>query len=222
MNMKRAKKPIIILCLTFALVILAIFLINYGIYAQSKPYIFPDIDNLPNTEAIIVLGAKVFPDGRMSDMFEDRIITAVELYESGKSKKILVSGDHSNKDYDEVNTAKDYLLKHGVKKEDIFLDHAGLDTYDSLYRAKEIFKINSAVIVTQNFHLPRAVYIGKNLGIEVYGLSADKHYYSNIEYSKVREIFADVKAFFDIAIKNKPKFLGEPIPITGDNSKSWD
>jgi vancomycin permeability regulator SanA len=220
--MKRAKKPIIILCLAGASAVFAVFLINYQIYIQSKPYIFSGNSNLPKTEIIIVLGAKVFPDGRISDMFMDRIITAVELYETGKTKKILVSGDHSNKDYDEVNTAKDYLLKHGVKKEDIFLDHAGLDTYDSLYRAREIFKINSATIVTQNFHLPRAVYIGKNLGMEVYGLSADKHFYINIKYSEAREIFADVKAFFDTAIKAKPKFLGPAIPITGDNLKSWD
>ncbi|MCK4799462.1 YdcF family protein, partial [Candidatus Parcubacteria bacterium] len=126
------------------------------------------------------------------------------------------------KNYDEVNTAKDYLLDKGVKSEDIFLDHAGFDTYDSLYRAREIFEVSSVIVVTQNFHLPRAVYIGRKLDLEIYGFSADKHLYANVDYNESREIFSKVKAFFDVSFHAKPKFLGEKIPISGDSKKSWD
>ncbi|MCK4525280.1 MAG: C39 family peptidase, partial [Candidatus Andersenbacteria bacterium] len=98
----------------------------------------------------------------------------------------------------------------------------GFDTYDSLYRAKEIFEVQSVIVTTQNFHLPRAVYIGKSLGIETYGLSADRHLYANIDYNRSREILSKVKAFFDVSLRAKPKFLGEKIPIFGDSEKSWD
>ena len=158
----------------------------------------------------------------MSGMFQDRVETAFDLYEEEKVEKILISGDHGRENYDEVNTAKDYLLDKGVKSEDIFLDHAGFDTYDSLYRAKKIFEVPSVIVVTQNFHLPRAIYIGKKLNLEIYGLSADRHSYVNIDYNKLREIFSKVKAFFDISFQAKPKFLGEKIPISGDSKKSWD
>lgn len=188
---------------------------------KSRPYIFSEISKTPKADAIIILGASVFADGRMSDMFADRSDAALELYKNNKAGKILISGDHTGKNYDEVNPAKNYLLERGVRKNDIFLDHAGLDTYDSLYRAKEVFKIKSAIIATQNFHLPRAVYIGRTLGIDSYGFRADRHLYRDIKLNELREIFADVKAFIDVNSLAKPEFLGEPIPISGDSSKSW-
>jgi len=202
--------------------IFAILAINFYIGQNSDSYIFQNINDLPETEVVLVLGAKVYDRGVMSDMFQDRVETAFDLYQNGKAKKILISGDHGEKDYDEVNTAKDYLLKKGVESENIFLDHAGFDTYDSLYRAKEIFEISSVTISTQNFHLPRAVYIGKSLGIETYGFSADRNLYAKISYNKVREIFSKVKAFLNVNFHSKPKFLGEKIPISGDSKNSWD
>jgi len=201
---------------------IAVLAINFYVGQKSGSYIFQDMNNLPKAETALVLGAKVFQQGMMSGMFQDRVDTAIELYKENKVEKILVSGDHGSEDYDEVNTAKDYLLEKGVRSEDIFLDHAGFDTYDSLYRAKEIFEVSSATIITQNFHLPRAVYIGKELDMEMYGFSADKHSYAGIKYNESREIFGKVKAFLDVSLRAKPKFLGEKIPITGDSKKSWD
>ena len=139
-----------------------------------------------------------------------------------KVSKILVSGDHGTVEYDEVNTVKAYLLENGVQPENIFLDHAGFDTYDSIYRAKEIFEVESVVIVTQEFHLPRAVYIGNSLGIETHGYIADRQPYVAAIWNSFRESLARIKAFLNVTLNSKPKYLGEPIPITGDGTLSWD
>lgn len=180
------------------------------------------MNDLPETKVVLILGAKVYSQGSMSGMLQDRVETAIDLYQSNQVEKILVSGDHGQDNYDEVNAVKKYLLEKGVSRSDIFLDHAGFDTYDSLYRAKEIFQVRSLIISTQNFHLPRAVYIGRELGVETYGISADRHLYTNVNYNEFREIFSKVKAFLDVNLNAKPKFLGEKIPISGDSEKSWD
>ena len=221
--MTRFFKKIFITIVAGAVTIaFAVLAINLYINSQSKTYVFQDTSDLPEAEVVLVLGARVYERGIMSGMFQDRVETALDLYEEEKVEKILISGDHGREDYDEVNTAKDYLLDKGVKSEDIFLDHAGFDTYDSLYRAREIFEVSSVIVVTQNFHLPRAVYIGRKLDLEIYGLSADKHLYANVDYNESREIFSKVKAFLDVSFHAKPKFLGEKIPISGDSKKSWD
>lgn len=200
----------------------AVFLINFHINSESKPYILSNAESSPKVQAVLVLGAKVYSDGRMSPMLEDRAATALQFYRKGMAEKFLVSGDHGTKGYDEANAVKSYLVENGVDGDDIFLDYAGFDTYDSLYRAREIFKVQSAVIATQNFHLPRAVYIGRALGIQVWGISADRQSYMNVEYNQTRELLSKIKAFLDVNLHSKPKFLGEPIPITGDGRKSWD
>ena len=219
---KTFRKILFAGCAATALFLFAVLAVNFHIAKESGPYLFSKSDELPETEAALVLGAKVYRGGAMSPMFEDRASAAFELYKKGKTKKILVSGDHGKENYDEVNAAGEYLKAKGVKGEDIFLDHAGFDTYDSLYRAKKIFKVSSLVIVTQNFHLPRAVYIGRNLGMETYGFGADKHSYPEVKYNKLREILSNIKAFLDVSFHAKPKFLGEEIPISGDSRKSWD
>jgi vancomycin permeability regulator SanA len=179
-------------------------------------------DNVPEKQVILVLGAKVHENGQMSDMFRDRVDAAIALYESKKSGKILVSGDHGQKNYDEVDAAKEYLLRRGVKSEDIFLDHAGFDTYDSVYRAKKIFQVESLIVSTQRYHLPRALYISRKLGIDAVGVPADLHEYGGQDYRNLREWAADVKAWLDVNLKARPRFLGEAIPITGNSYASWD
>lgn len=203
-------------------ILVAIILINFRVNSIRNIYSFSEIGKAPDAEVALVLGAKVYNDGRLSDMLRDRADTAIDLYNAGKVNKILASGDHGTPEYDEANAVKDYLLEKGVKAEDIFLDHAGFDTYDSLYRAKEIFQASSVAIVSQNFHLPRAVYISRGLGLETYGVSADRHLYGNTKNYMLREIFADVKAFWDVNLSVKPKFLGPAIPLSGDSKKSWD
>lgn len=213
------KKKIIIL---FSVFLSAVVLINFHVDSVSKAYIFQKSEDIPKTQAVLILGASVFADGRLSDMLKDRADTAMELYRAGKADKILASGDHGVLKYDETNAMKKYLLSEGIPPEDVFLDYAGFDTYDSVYRAKEIFGAKSLIISTQDFHLPRAIYIAKNLGINVYGISADKHAYGGIEKNRLREIFAKVKAFLDVNFHAKPEFLGKQIPLEGDARKSWD
>lgn len=179
-------------------------------------------DEVQLVDAVIVLGASVHPDGTPSDILEDRLLTGISLLEDGKADAIIVSGDNGQNGYDEVNAMRVYLLEHGVSAEDIFLDHAGFDTYDTLYRAKAIFGVSSAVIVTQAYHLPRALYIGKARGIEVYGVVADRRSYRGMRYFKAREALANVKAVVDVMFSSKPMYLGNSISIDGDGRATWD
>jgi SanA protein len=144
--------------------ILYVFLMVYlsaNIYVTwyAHKYVLYDTKLLQPTYACIVLGAGLGEDGTMSDFFKDRLLTALELYRNKTVMRLLISGDHGSKNYNEVDAAKDFLLQNGVAPNDIFLDHAGFDTYDSMYRAKEIFGITEAIVVSQAFHLPRAIYI---------------------------------------------------------------
>jgi len=145
----------------------------------------------------------------------DRLDLGYELYALGKAKKILVSGDHGRKNYDEVNAMKDYLMEKGVPREDIFMDHAGFNTYDSMYRAKEIFGVERLLICTQDFHIARAVYTARRLKIDAYGFSCEDGGI-NTKLNKMRESLARIKAVFDTTVKRKPKYLGDKIPISGD------
>lgn len=219
--MKILRKITVIAGVSGAIALVAVILLHFLIDSYGSQFIVADIDKIPDKRIVLVLGARVSGDN-MSDMLSDRASTALDLYNANKAEKILVSGDHSQKYYDEVAPVKDYLLENGVKEEDIFLDYAGLDTYDSVYRAREIYGVRSMLIVSQDFHLPRALYIARSLGFEAYGVSADKHSYKGIEKNRLREIPADIKAFLDVSFHIKPKFLGEPIPITGDSKKSWE
>lgn len=179
-------------------------------------------ENAPHAQVALVLGAKVNADGTPSDIYRDRIDVAIDLYNKGKVEKIVVSGDHGQKEYDEVDTAKAYILARGVPGDDIFLDHAGFDTYDSVYRLQYIFQAQSAVIVTQDYHLPRALFIARGLGVNAVGASADLHTYGGEEYRELREILADAKARLDVTLQAKPKYLGAVIPLSGSGQASWD
>lgn len=181
--------------------------------------------NLPkNADAIIVLGAGVDENGSASDILVDRLETALEVYKSNVSSKFLLSGDHGKIGYNEVGAMKDYIMDHeNIKEENIFLDHAGFSTYESIYRAKEIFKIKKAIIVTNEYHLPRALYIADKMGIEAYGVNADKRNYIYIDNYKKRETLAKIKDFmYTNIIKPEPTFLGEAIPISTSDGRITD
>lgn len=211
---------------TAGIVIVAAFMafigINVFVMQRTKAYIFTNATDAPAAYTAIVLGARVYPSGRLSPMLQDRTLTAVDLYKAGKVERILVSGDHGRPEYDEVNAMKDFLVEHGVPAQDIFLDHAGFDTFDSMYRAKDVFEVDNAIIVTQDFHLPRSIYIARGLGIDAYGVSADRQPYASIVYNKAREWPARAKSFLSVHFGGKPTYLGDPVPITGDATKSWD
>ena len=169
-------------------------------------------------DCILVLGCGVRDDGSPSPMLRDRMTTAVELYKSGAAPKLLGSGDHGRTGYDEVNVMRDFALKAGVPSEDIFMDHAGFSTYDSVYRAGEVFQVEKAVIVTQRYHLYRALYSAGRLGLEAVGCPADLRKYSGQSGREIREILARDKEFFKLLVKPQPQYLGEAIPVSGDGN----
>lgn len=204
------------------LVLLFTWWANRAVSTSTQGVIKNKPEELKQAQAVLSLGALVYNNGQMSHIFYDRTQTALEVYQSGKAQKILVSGDHGQANYDEVNAAKNYLIEQGIKPEDIFLDHAGFDTYDSLYRAKEIFQVQSLIISTQDFHLPRAVYICQKLGLTCQGIKADKRVYWGARRNAWREKLARVKAYIDVKLNSKPKYLGDPIPIDDDGRESWD
>jgi len=187
---------------------------NLGMYVGTRAYIYKDAASAPNAEAALIPGAAILADGALSSIFIDRVDAAIALYRAGKVSKILVSGDNSTVSYNEVNPVRTYLILKGIPDEDIFLDHAGFDTYSSMYRARDIFGVTSILVTTQSFHLPRALFIARRLGIQAYGVNADAGRILFRNY--VREALADEKAVLDLMLFRKPKYLGEKIPITGD------
>lgn len=177
---------------------------------------------LEDVDCILVLGCKVHEDGNPSHMLEDRLKRGVELYKMGAAGKLLMSGDHGQIAYDEVNAMKKYAVDAGVPSEDVFMDHAGFSTYESIYRAKEIFGARKIIIVTQEYHLHRALYIAQALGVEAYGVNADYRSYTGQFARDVREVLARCKDFFNVWFKPEPTYLGQQIPITGDGNITND
>lgn len=213
--MKQVFKIVRLGSIFLVVLVACIFLV---IKIETYQYISTEEQSLPKSQTALVLGAGLLTNGKLSPIFKDRIDTAIVLYKAKKVETILVSGDDGTTDYNEVNPAREYLLTQGVLARDIFLDHAGFDTYSSMYRASIVFQVKSAIIVTQSFHLPRSVFIARKLGIKAYGTPADQHPYRF--KNNIREVLANVKAFMDILRNRTPKYLGEEIPITGKGYKS--
>lgn len=225
MKRKISLKKVITILLCLAIVgLAALFIINARVKAVSKPRILSveNASKLEDVDCIIVLGCQVKDDGSLSHMLRDRLIRGVELYESNAAPKLLMSGDHGQKDYNEVKAMKEYAIQNGVPSSDVFMDHAGFSTYETVYRAKEIFKADKVIIVTQEYHLYRALYIAKQLGLEAYGVSADLNTYAGQSARDLREILARNKDFAGCIFKPKPTYLGKAIPISGDGDITND
>lgn len=173
-------------------------------------------------DCILVPGCGVQDDGTPSPMLTYRLEKALELYQAGASKKILVSGDQGTKDYDEVNMMKRWLTVNGVPSEDIFMDHAGFSTYETIYRAKEVFGVKSAFIATQEYHLYRALYDAINFGIDAVGVPAQASEDPGQVWRDLREVAARVKDMVYCGARPLPKYLGDPIPITGNGDATND
>ena len=163
-----------ILLIILAILIAVLFIINYFVKATTKQQILTENEaaKLEDIDCIVVLGAGIWGN-KPSHMLEDRLLQAISLYEKNVSAKIIMSGDHGRKEYDEVNIMKDFAIEKGVLSENIFMDHAGFSSYESVYRAKEIFGAKKIVIVTQKYHLYRSLYIANQLEIEAYGVEAN-------------------------------------------------
>ncbi len=181
-----------------------------------------DATKLEDIDCVIVLGCQVKDDGSLSGMLKDRMWRALELYEAEVAPKLLMSGDHGREDYDGVGAMKNYAVENGVPSENVFMDHAGFSTYETMYRAKEIFESDKVVIVTQEYHLYRALYIAEQLGIEAYGVSSDFHNYAGQTMRECREILARCKDWAMCIFKPEPKYLGEAIPVSGNGDLTND
>lgn len=198
-------------------IFLSIILINVYVLSFSINAFFSHIEDISPGEIGLVLGASVKANGEPSDILKDRLDTAVIFYTTEKISKILVSGDNGTASYNEPVAMQKYLIAQGVNSDDIYLDYAGFDTYDSLYRARDIFGSQDLIIFTQGFHLHRAVYIAKRLDMNVVWVTTDVQKYLGHNRNSIREVFARVKAFFEVEIfKPTPKYLGDTIEIVSD------
>ncbi|MDQ6787328.1 MAG: YdcF family protein [Acidobacteriota bacterium] len=181
--------------------LVSIYLINQHIYSQTERKLQTSMTEIPvenPPRVAIVFGAKVWESNELSPVLYDRVITAVELYRAGRVKKLLMSGDNRFENYDEPTAMKQTAVKLGVPESDIVLDFAGRRTYDTCQRAKEIFGVERAILVTQEFHQPRALYLCNNLGIDSIGITADRRRYETVNSWKAREFFARASAWFEI------------------------
>lgn len=218
--MKRKYKAVIFVVLGIVLLIgiAAVSLSVYMVKATEKSVFTADtFKNDEKADCILILGAGV-KDGKPKPMLRDRLLTGIELYKSGAAKKIIMSGDHGRADYDEVNVMRAFALEQGVRAEDIFLDHAGFSTYDSVYRAKNIFGAENIIIVSQKYHLYRALYISEKLDVKAAGVSADLNTYGGQLKRDIREIIARDKDFFKCIVKPEAEIMGDKIPLDGDGS----
>lgn len=191
------------------------------VYLLGSKYV-SSLSSSVSAPVIIIPGAGLRADGTPSDILRDRLIVALAVYDDGRAEKMLCSGDNGQVEYDEVNAMRVWLLDHGVDPEDIVLDHAGFDTYDTMVRANKIFGVTQAIVVTQDFHLPRALYLAHAQGISVQGVSASLEPYVGDRMYRVREIFARIKAFFNVLFHVSPQYLGEEVDVMGDGRITWD
>ena len=183
---------------------------------SSRYFLTVEEASKENFDCVLVLGAGVWGDGP-SHLLEERLNKGVEVYNTGCTNRILMTGDHGREEYDEVNVMKNFAIEKGAVAEEVFMDHAGFSTYESMYRAKEVFQVKKVVIVTQKYHLYRAVYNARKLGIDAYGIPADGQYNFSLPvrtYNNFRESLARCKDFIWCIIKPEPTYLGEAIPIS--------
>ena len=228
--MKLSKVPRALrICL---IIVLALGILGTGIVFGIDAYVVHSTSHrilspeeaalLEDVDCILVLGCGVKGDGTPSDMLEDRLRRSVELFQNGVAPKLLMSGDHGKVSYNEVWTMKQYAMEKGISSEAIFMDHAGFSTYESIYRARDIFQCKKIIIISQEYHLYRALYIANALGIEAYGVHADYRNYSGQASYDLREILARNKDFVTAIFKPLPTHLGDVIPISGDGNLTND
>lgn len=203
-NEKKSKKKIVVTVLLVLVILglLVTFSIDYYVKDVSKDSILSisEIENQDEYEGILILGAGLVGD-KPSPMLKERLDKGIELYKNGVSNVIIMSGDHTRESHDEVNVMKNYAIEQGVDSDDVFMDHAGISTYDSVYRVKELFNLNKVVIVTQGYHLYRALYIARELGVDAVGVDARVKTYSNQLKREIREVLARDKDFIKCFFK---------------------
>lgn len=227
MKKKNWKKISAVLLCFFLLLVAIPFAVDSYVVDQAKGNLLFLVDSLGENiareelislqefdgDCILVLGAGLKEDGTPNYMLRDRLDVAITLYHEEAAPKMLLTGDNGRIEYDEVTAMKRYVMERGVPAEDIFLDYAGFSTYESMYRASHIFQVKKAVVVTQEYHQYRALYIGEALGLEVVGVASDQRTYQGQRYRDFRELLARNKDFVFSIFKPEPAYLGESIPI---------
>ena len=229
MRKKDKTKRILLICLVAAVILgvltVALLLgINSWVKSSVRNYILTEEQaaQLTNMDCILVLGCKVGADGTLSHMLEDRLRQGVALYDLGAAPKLLMSGDHGTAEYDEVDAMKRYAVDAGIASQDVFMDHAGFSTYESVYRAKEVFQVRRVIIVTQEYHLYRALMVAREMGLEAYGVAVNYRTYVGQTARDIREILARVKDFGMTIFWPEPTYLGDVIPISGNGELTHD
>lgn len=212
------RKGFIILTILILIGVLTISTMNLFIYQSTKDQFNQE---LSDADCIFVLGAGI-RDNKPTPMLNDRLEEAISLYQNKKAPKIIMSGDHSREDYNEVGVMKDFAINKGVPSSDIFMDHAGFSTYESLYRAKNIFQAKKVIIVTQDYHLYRALYIANALGLKAVGYPSNPRSYSGQTKRDIREIVARCKDIITCLVKLEPTYSGDTIPLSGDGDVTND
>ena len=224
-KLKRALISCLVIMVSLGILGVALlFGINAWVKGSVKAYILTEEQaaELADMECILVLGCKVGANGTPSHMLEDRLRQGVALYDLGAAPKLLMSGDHGTVEYDEVDAMKHYAVDANVPSCDVFMDHAGFSTYESVYRAKEVFGVQRVIIVTQEYHLYRALMIARQMGLDAYGVASDYRTYVGQTSRDIREILARVKDFGMTVFWPEPTYLGELIPISGNGELTHD
>ncbi len=225
LNIKKPNKTVLMILICFSVAAIYALSVNFYMIGTASEYIltYDEAEEIENVDCILVLGAKVY-GSELSHMLEDRVNTSIELYEREAAPKIIMSGDHGTEEYDEVNAMKAYAAEKGIPTEDIFMDHAGFSTYDSVYRAKNIFGAEKIIIVTQKYHLYRAIYAARYLGLDAYGVDAGLREYTlktNI-YNTAREFLARNKEFLFVKLDKESTYTGDKISLNGSGDITND
>ncbi|MBI2436773.1 MAG: YdcF family protein [Candidatus Magasanikbacteria bacterium] len=200
------------ICFFASLFLFGFFLRSLTLYHPYTSHIYNSLESVPDSDVALVFGAGLKKDGSLTDALRDRVLTGIELYQTGKIEKLLMTGDNGRERYDEVTAMKKLAIKNGIPDEDVILDYAGFSTYQSCYRARDIFELNKydVIVVSQKFHLSRILYMCNSLGVKSVGFVADKHIYRGSTWWSIREALAKFKGFLFVEIfKPLPKYLGE-------------
>ena len=216
--MKKYLKPVLYL---FILALISIIAVNVYVKSSTKKNIYNSLKRFPKNDVGIIFGAGINGD-QPGKYLKDRLDAGILLYKAKRINKILLSGDNGREEYDELTVMKNYCFRNGVDTSKIFIDYAGFDTYSTMYRAKYIFKIRKATLISQKYHLNRALYIGQKLGIKSVGYSANKGEYLGYTYVTFREYGSIFKSFFDVLRNREPRFLGDQIDVNGPSNYSQE
>lgn len=218
--LKVRKKWLIISTITFIVLavmfVMLLWFIHSRVITAGQGRIYTLDQEIPHRKVALVLGARVYKNGQLSPLLRDRVDAAIQLYREGTVEKLLMSGDNRTEKYNEVTAMRNYAIEAGIPSDDIVRDFAGFRTYDSIYRAKELWDLEEMIIVSQRFHLPRALYIAKHLGINAIGVAARHDPHRGLRTAAKREIAARLLAWLDVLLGRDPYFLGPKESLSGD------